>query len=77
MFRPAVHHADHDLLALGHRVLRQKAKDLTYKAPGGQLHGRAGRRCVLEDGAYPVHGQQCSSPAVSAPAQQARMHGCR
>jgi hypothetical protein len=39
----------------------QKAKDLTFKAPGGQLHGRAGRRCVLEDGAHTGHGQQCSS----------------
>ena len=28
----------------------QKARDCTYKYPDGQLHGRQGRRSVLEDG---------------------------
>ncbi|CAL8471504.1 g11046 [Coccomyxa elongata] len=32
------------------RQLLQKAKDYTLRHPEGQLHGRRGRRCVLEDG---------------------------
>ena len=31
-------------------VALQKAKHFTLRHPEGQLHGRRGRRCVLEDG---------------------------
>lgn len=41
-------------------LMLQKARDLTFRAPAGQLHGRAGRRCILEDGVRGLQkAQQC------------------
>ncbi|KAK9861205.1 hypothetical protein WJX84_007839 [Apatococcus fuscideae] len=33
-----------------YQSLLEKARACTYDAPTGQLQGRAGRRCILEDG---------------------------
>ncbi|KAK9829146.1 hypothetical protein WJX72_004155 [[Myrmecia] bisecta] len=45
----------------------QKAQHCTFEHPTGQLHGRAGRRCVLEDGERMLRRCIAAAPSAVAP----------